>query len=438
MHLAGTPGHIEPIKFEFTLSVKSFKSNEAIIVMCRDFDMLALKNLYLMRSQLNIFTTLFKRLFMKKKCLFLLVFLLLAPTLTNCMQASSDHIDIDAEGNEYLIASCLKDLEELGYCVIPQLLSASETELLYQRVWHEFIEMAWPACRMDDRSNWKEEFPMHNKLGIFAGPAGQTQVMWDLRQDPRIVDVFAKIWNTNDLIVSMDGLSFMCPSEIREGNFEPWPHVDQRILQPHDNIAHGNCPSISFISESVLKTQPYTIQGQFLFEESFEGDAGFYCIPKSHLRFPEFAPELEAFDILGISNRYKRENEYLKDFFSHNTDESGEPYCMKHITAPRGSLILWDSRTVHWNQHAGKSDNPKVRMVGYLSYVPKTRLTYEGIVLRLNAFMNGVSTGHNPAFPELKYTKDHIDEEFERYLEDASYTQQEIILTSLGNSLLGC
>ena len=70
---------------------------------------------------------------------------------------------------------------------------------------------------MDDRSNWKEAFPMHNKFGIFAGPAGQTQVMWDLRQDPRIVDVFAQVWNTNDLIVQMDGLSIMCPPEIREG-----------------------------------------------------------------------------------------------------------------------------------------------------------------------------------------------------------------------------
>jgi len=364
---------------------------------------------------------------MKKNTFIFICFLLLAPTLTNGMQDSSDNIGIVEEEHENLIASCLKDLEELGYCVIPQLLSASETESLYQRVWHEFIEKAWPECRMDDRSNWKEEFPMHNKWGLFAGPAGQTQVMWDLRQDPRIVNVFAKVWNTNDLIVSMDGLSFMSPSEIREGYIEPWPHVDQKILRRQDGFAHNNCPPIGFVSESQLKTQPYTIQGQFLFEDSFEGDAGFYCIPKSHLRFSEFALELPD----------KGEVEYLQDFFAHNTDEFGEPYCMKHIIAPRGSLILWDSRTVHWNQHASKSDNPKVRMVGYLCYVPKVRLTEEGMMLRISAFTNGVSTGHNPAYSELKYTKDHIDQEFKRYLEDPSYTQPEIILTPLGKSLLG-
>lgn len=50
------------------------------------------------------------------------------------------------------------------------------------------------------------------------------------------------------------------------------------------------------MSESILKTEPYTIQGQFLFEDSLDGDGWFYCISKSYLRFTEFAPELEAID----------------------------------------------------------------------------------------------------------------------------------------------
>lgn len=358
----------------------------------------------------------------------------------------SSHENPDAvivEERHAVTYSYLKDLEEQGYCVIPQLFSTSETEYLYERVWHEYIEKAWPNCRMDDRSNWEETFPMHNKYGIFAGPAGQTQVMWDLRQDPRIVEVFAKIWNTNDLIVSMDGLSLMCPPEIREGNFEPWPHVDQAIMRGRDNIPHNNNPPIDFVSESLLKTQPFTIQGQFLFEDSFEGDGGFYCIPKSHLRFSEFAPELEALSAQEISSeeRTQARNEYLKNFFGKGTDVTGTPYCVKHITAPRGSLILWDSRTVHWNQHPTKdrafNDPPKVRMVGYLSYVPKSRLTPEGRLMRREAFETGVATGHNPAFPEIKRTKDRIRPRFAQYFEDPGYIQPKINLTPLGESLLG-
>lgn len=147
---------------------------------------------------------------MKNVCSLLFGLLSLIPTFTNA-QPLSEEVSVITDIQSPLIVSYLTDLEEQGYCVIPQVLSTSEAEALYQRVWHEFIEKAWPNCKMNDRSNWKEAFPKHNKMGIFAGPAGQTQVMWDLRQDPRIVDVFARVWNTNDLIVSMDGLSFMCP-----------------------------------------------------------------------------------------------------------------------------------------------------------------------------------------------------------------------------------
>jgi hypothetical protein len=342
--------------------------------------------------------------------------------------------------------SYLKDLEELGYCVVPNVLAVSEAEVLYERMWHEFIEKAWPSCRMDDRSNWKDAFPMHSRAGIFAGPAGQTQVMWDIRQDPRIVDVFAQVWNTSDLIVSMDGLSFMCPPEIREGSYKPWPHVDQAVLRRQDDYAHDNTPPIDFVSESSLKTMPYTIQGQFLFEDSCDGDGGFYCIPKSVHRFEEFAPHLEAIYAEEVppekrNAKWNAGYKYIFDFFNNTVDESGNPYRIKHVTATKGSLILWDSRTVHWNQHASKDrpyiDPPKVRMVGYLCYVPKSRLTDEGRARRKEAFENGVSTGHNPTYPELKYTKDHLKKEFEQYLEDPSYMQPKIHLTPLGESLLG-
>lgn len=368
---------------------------------------------------------------MKGVSLLIALFVFFVPALTH---ADSPHTST---------ASYLKELEEQGYCVIPEVLSSSEAETLYQRVWHEYIEKAWPKCKMDDRSNWAEVFPKHDRYGIFTGTAGQIQVLWDLRQDPRIVDIFAQIWNTKELIVSMDGLSLMCPPEIREGCFDAWPHVDQGSFQTSNNAIYNNNPPVGFVSESALTTKPFTIQGQFLFEDSCDGDGGFYCIPRSHLRFTEFAPQLEAINAMQIpqAEKKQRRQAFIQDFFGKSADASGMPYCMKHITAPRGSLILWDSRTIHWNQHALKdrvqNKAPRVRMVGYLCYVPKARLTNEVRALRKLAFETGASTTHNPANPLLKHTKDHIYEEFRQYLEDQSYTQPKIALSPLGESLLG-
>lgn len=67
----------------------------------------------------------------------------------------------------------------------------------------------------------------------------------------------------------------MCPPEIREGYYKPWPHVDQAMMKRQDDVTHNNACPIDFVSESLLKTNPYTIQGQFLFEDSFEGDGGY-------------------------------------------------------------------------------------------------------------------------------------------------------------------
>ncbi|MCE5295467.1 MAG: phytanoyl-CoA dioxygenase family protein, partial [Chlamydiales bacterium] len=310
-----------------------------------------------------------------------------------------------------------------------------EAKVLYNRLWYEFIEQAWPACKLDDRSNWKEAFPIHNKVGLFSGPAGQTQVMWDVRQDPRVVAVFEKVWNTGDLIVSMDGLSLMCPIEIREGYIKPWPHVDQSAENSRTANKSAMVPP-GFVSESLLKTKPFTIQGQFLFEESQESDGGFYCIPKSHLRFEEFAPVLEAITAEQMTNTdgWMARIAYLNEFFSS--------YPKKHVTAPAGSIILWDSRTVHWNQHASadrpKSEIPKVRMVGYICYVPKSRLTDEGKAIRKLAFDTKTTTTHNPAYPSLVPSKDgQTRPEYEEYLEDKNFVLPDVVLTPLGKSLLG-
>ncbi len=334
--------------------------------------------------------------------------------------------------------NCIKDLATLGYCVIP-VLSEAEAENLNQRVWSEYIEKAWPGCKRDDRSNWAETFPQQNNYGLLGGRVGQIQALWDLRQDPRIIAIFAKIWGTNELIVSMEGISLVCPPEIKQWYFEYWPYLSQQVGQK------GCVSPPNFVCESSIETKPYMIRGQVLFEDSFGGDGGFFCIPGSHREFNAFAPlfEEKLKELIKGPHSWEEQmrirREYIFNFFKKK-DADGNPYRIQHVIARRGSLIVWDARVIHWNQHPSLDrpycNPPRVQMVAYLCYVPKKRLTEKAKETRKQAFNEGCATTHDPAFPEL------LREETMRngrvpYSKPSDYVFPKIVLGDLGHQLLG-
>lgn len=66
--------------------------------------------------------------------------------------------------------------------------------------------------------------------GLFhRNGAGQEQFCWDIRSEPGLIKTFAKIWGTEDLLVSVDSVNISLPfsKEDMGDRDEPWPHVDQ-------------------------------------------------------------------------------------------------------------------------------------------------------------------------------------------------------------------
>lgn len=54
--------------------------------------------------------------------------------------------------------------------------------------------------------------------------------VWDVRTEPAIIDAFAKIWGTEKLLVSFDGINLTLPRPETEGERvvpQRWPHQDQ-------------------------------------------------------------------------------------------------------------------------------------------------------------------------------------------------------------------
>ena len=112
-------------------------------------------------------------------------------------------------------------IETFGVAIIPNVLDEIECETMLNKIWDflEHITQSWeiPIDR-NKIETWNEFYklyPSHSMLLQHWG-VGHTQACWDVRQNIKIVEIFAYFWgcSSNDLLVSFDGLSFHLPPEI--------------------------------------------------------------------------------------------------------------------------------------------------------------------------------------------------------------------------------
>ena len=104
------------------------------------------------------------------------------------------------ELEEKILEIYLKFLRKNGYVVIPSVLTIEETNQA-KKLFYE----------------WKENIPdfdkFHNTVnphGIFKfHEAGHQEHAWFIRTRPKIIEVFKKLWSSDDLIVSFDGCCYI-------------------------------------------------------------------------------------------------------------------------------------------------------------------------------------------------------------------------------------
>src|SRR5438045_4783146 len=111
-------------------------------------------------------------------------------------------------------------LETYGVAIIPGVLTDSECEEMKKNMW-DYLENLTQhfevPIKRDDETTWgqySQLYLLHSMLLQRFG-IGHSKLLWDLRQNEKIIDVFATLWNTNaeDLLVSFDGASFHFPPE---------------------------------------------------------------------------------------------------------------------------------------------------------------------------------------------------------------------------------
>ena len=228
---------------------------------------------------------------------------------------------LEEQINNLFIEKYIINLKENGYVIIPNVLNIHEINQAKQL----FI-------------NWKNSIPnldkLHNTIdphGIFKFlEIGHQEFAWNIRTRYNIINIFKKIWNTDDLVVSFDGSCYI--SKDCNKKDKTWTHTDQA-----PNSIGLKCYQ-SFVS--LTNNEERTL---IVYE-------------KSHLLHEKYFKE---------RNISHSKNWNLIDIDYLNSIE----YSKKTLKVNAGDLVIWDSRTFHQNQY-GKI-NSEERLVQYLCYLPK-------------------------------------------------------------------
>jgi hypothetical protein len=275
-------------------------------------------------------------------------------------------------------------LDENGVAVISNVLSEAECVQLRNEIWSELKHVSQNRFDINNQNTWREFFkfyPLHSML-LQHFSLGHMQPVWNIRQNPKVCEVFEKIWNVdkNELLVSFDGLSVHLPPEkTNKGWFlgKEWYHTDQ----------------------SFKKQNKCCIQGFINLYPVNKGDASLSILEKSHRYHQEFN---EQFHPECSDNWYKLKDGEKQFFINKNCN----PYAVK---AGIGSIVLWDSRTIHQGKEPEKTrEHENFRIIVYVCMMPRHMSNEKSLEKKRKAFNELRVTNHwanNPKlFPKIPRT----------------------------------
>lgn len=250
-------------------------------------------------------------------------------------------------------------LDTEGYVVIHDAISEGDGNTAINMFKDEITHVS-PRFNWDDTKTWiTENSPMiWSKSSVVFNGFGQSDCNWFLRLNSKTKQAFSVVYDTDQLATSFDGFSMFLSDTQKSVS---WLHQDQRVSDKR-----------------------YSIQGILNLLPCNEFDAGFICVPKSHINYT--APPTNT------------------DWVMLPKDDPNEKMAVKILT-PARSLILFHSKTIHANTGIVKN-HPKGlhlnRLSAYITFVPKNRQTEDIVKERIKGYFSGVATSHYADRFEIK------------------------------------
>ncbi|CAK9061014.1 unnamed protein product [Durusdinium trenchii] len=275
---------------------------------------------------------------------------------------------------------------EHGVCIVTDVISPEDCMAL-EDLWHDDLLQLLDESKLDPQvakqaaavketvKAWPKHWDSHlgNKGMASKHALPHGSFAWGARLHPNVRRVFAELYEMGeeDLAVGLDNV-FWCSAEEAGTNTNPeWLHVDQ-----------NHCTGITWTcAQGVLYVWP-----------SGPNDSSTVVWPKSHTEvYDHMMGDPEAIhrgrSMGGQSVKLKElqdakiREELMRDAFEKS----------RRVPCPAGSLLLWDSRTVHQGWRGG----PRLAMP--ICWEPKTRRDEAALRRKLWMCGSGVPSSHSAA-----------------------------------------
>eukprot|EP00933_Yihiella_yeosuensis_P044687 TRINITY_DN3994_c0_g4_i1.p1 TRINITY_DN3994_c0_g4~~TRINITY_DN3994_c0_g4_i1.p1 ORF type:complete len:348 (-),score=41.75 TRINITY_DN3994_c0_g4_i1:692-1735(-) len=264
-------------------------------------------------------------------------------------------------------------LQTYGFAVVRGVASAGELEEAWKLLWQLLNEEA--GWLPHQPSTWSDETLQKMGQGAWAtgileaDSIGQSDLSWFVRTLPGVRCIFSRIWGTNNLLTSFDGVNIFRPWH--SGRFPKteggWFHVDQ---------GKG-------------RQGLHAIQGFLSLTQQDSTTGGLYIIPGSHLNHSRVVAWQDW-------PRPPAGNDFYKVPWWNPI--LAEPQRL--VACQAGDFVLWDSRTAHCSGPAIEWPKSPVdqllRAVVYACLTPGSWATEEALKARRIAYDQRLTTGHWP------------------------------------------
>lgn len=184
--------------------------------------------------------------------------------------------------------------------------------------------------------------------------------------EPGVLEAFAMLWGTEELLVSFDSLNVTLPNRKDVPRKEAWEHIDQ----------------------SPLRRGLHCVQGILNLSPSGPDDGGLVVYPGSHALNDEFFDTQTDKSTWDPMDRYMFDKQQLEWFHGKGI----QPY---KVCADVGDLILWDSRLIHYGSEPSEKSN-QIRTVIYAAYTPARLASADQLAIKKSVFERWGGTTHWP------------------------------------------